>query len=392
MPPTPPSTSPQPRFDAPAASAGAEAVDGAGASAGPPPRGGLAAAVMERLLPIAASGVVPARWVEPRLPPPSARTARTGRLRLEIVSHCWRYAHLLAHQLGSLVRFPPREVDVRMTVYHAAEDAGTVALLAAVGEHDVPGVTWDWRTLPRRSLMRRAIGRDHAARVTEADWVWFTDCDVLFREDCLDRLAAAVQGRRDALIFPRVEQVTPLLPDDHPMVGAAGTGGGGGEGGDGGEGGEGGEEAGEGERTGAGAAAGPALPEDVDPGLFAPRERDRATGPLQITHGDVARAVGYCHALAHYQRPAATWQKAREDRAFRWLLRTQGTPVDVPGVHRIRHAAKGRYRGGVWSTSRGAVRQMQERLGGGGGASSGSTGRGAGGEDGGEARRGVNRR
>jgi len=156
---------------------------------------------------------------------------------------------------------------------------------------------------------------------------------VRFREGCLDGLAAAVQGRRDALVFPRVEHVTPLLPDDHPLVAA-----------------------------GRGASD---LPDDVDPSLFTARERDRATGPLQVTHGDVARAVGYCHALRHYQRPAESWRKAREDRAFRWLLRTRGTPVDVPGVHRIRHAAKGRYRAGPWSASRRAMRRMQDRLGGG---------------------------
>jgi hypothetical protein len=84
---------------------------------------------------------------------------------------------------------------------------------------------------------------------------------------------------------------------------------------------------------------------DIDDIHFRPREPGRATGPLQITHGDVARACGYCEQLAVYQKPVAHFAKAHEDRAFRWLLRTQGEPVDVPGVYRIRHLSKGRYQG-----------------------------------------------
>ena len=64
----------------------------------------------------------------------------------------------------------------------------------------------------------------------------------------------------------------------------------------------------------------------------------------------MARAVGYCSGLSHYQQPAASWCKAYEDRAFRWLLGTQGVPVDIPGVYRIRHIAKGRYTGGAVET------------------------------------------
>lgn len=285
-----------------------------------------------RWLRLAAGGLVPARWYEPGLPPESERAARTGRLDLEIVSHCWRYAHLLAHQLSSLVRFPPRDGDVRMSVYHAIEDEATTRMLAHFGRLDVPGVTWDWRARPRETLFRRAIGRNEAALATEADWVWFTDCDVIFGPGCLDGLFSAVQGRRDALVYPETERCTSLLPDDHPLV-----------------------DAGRGEpRT---------LELDLDDPLFVSRQRTRATGPLQIAHGDVARAIGYCGALRHYQRPSPTWCKAWEDRAFRWLLRTPGTPLDVPGVSRIRHQTKGRYTGSrLNAESRGLVRRLALRV------------------------------
>src|SRR5690554_1584678 len=76
-----------------------------------------------------AGGALPARWFERGLPPVDARAARTGRLSLEVVSHCWNYAHLLVYQLSSLVLNPPRELDVTMTVFHAVEDERTVRLL-----------------------------------------------------------------------------------------------------------------------------------------------------------------------------------------------------------------------------------------------------------------------
>lgn len=274
----------------------------------------------------AASGWVPARWFNRALPPVPARAARTGRLQIEIVSHCWRYAHLLAYQLSSLVLFPPRDVDVTMTVFHAPEDGQTAELLAFFGAIEVPHLRWNWQPLPPPRLFRRAIGRNQAALASRADWVWFTDCDLMFRAGCLDALGAALQGRRDALVHPRTERVTDLLTEDDPRL-----------------------------RRDA-----PALV-DIDDTHFTPREPGRATGPLQITHGDVARALGYCAPIAYYQQPAAAWCKAHEDRAHRWLLESRGTPLDIPGVYRIRHIFKGRYaEGSAVSRVRSGLRQRQD--------------------------------
>jgi len=276
---------------------------------------------------VAASGWVPARWFNRALPPVDQRAARTGRLHVEVVSHCWRYSHLLAYQLSSLVTFPPRDVDVTMTVYHAAEDDRTVDLLHFFGAIDVPNVQWNWQVLPPQRLFRRAIGRNLAALASRADWVWFTDCDLLFRAGCLDALGAALQGRRDALVFPSVERVTDLLTEDDPMLGHDA----------------------------------PAVV-DIDDTAFTAKHPTRATGPLQITHGDVARALGYCAPIAHYQQPAERWCKAHEDRAHRWLLESQGVPIDVPGVYRIRHLFKGRYaQGSTVSRVRTQLRQRQDQ-------------------------------
>jgi hypothetical protein len=260
----------------------------------------------------AASGLVPASWFLPDLLPEQERAAKTGKLSLEIVSHCWNYAHLLVYQLNSLVLHPPLDLSVMMTVFYCDDDQTTARLLDRFNKIVVPGIRWNWQPLPRNALMRRAIGRNRAALNTTADWVWFTDCDLLFHDGCLTGLAEQLQGRRDALVYPRQEHCTALLPPTHALL-----------------------------------QADPANEQinDIATGDFTPRERGRATGPLQIVHGDVARAHGYCDSLAFYQRPAQTWCKAHEDRALRWLLRTRGTALEIPGVYRIRHADKGRYTG-----------------------------------------------
>lgn len=176
--------------------------------------------------------------------------------------------------------------------------------------------------------MRRCIGRNQAALATEADWVWFTDCDLVFGEGCLDALAEKLQGRTDALVYPQVEHCTSLLADDDA-------------------------------RLAQGAAE---LELASTPAEFKARTVSRATGPLQIAHGDVSRAVGYCDAIQAYKAGADHWRKCYEDRTYRWLLGTQGVPLDIPGVQRIRHISKGRYRaGGRMAALRQRIRQTKDR-------------------------------
>lgn len=279
---------------------------------------------------IAVGSRLPATWFENRLPVRNARSKKTGRLKIEVVSHCWQYSHMLLYQLSSLVRYPPAQCDVIMTVYYSPEDTETVALLHFFAEQSVPGVRWNWRPFHRYALFRRAIGRNHAAKNTNADWIWFTDCDLIFHQGCLDGLTQLLQDRQDALVYPREERTTPLLTADDPLL-----------------------------------ATGEQVLEvrDIQPEQFEAHLRTRATGPLQITHGDVARACGYCESIKVYQKPASRWSKAHEDRAFRWLLETQGLPLDVPGVYRIRHIEKGRYNPDSASSAiRQKTREVQSAL------------------------------
>ncbi|MFK7891912.1 MAG: glycosyltransferase family 2 protein [Granulosicoccus sp.] len=260
-----------------------------------------------------ASSPLPARWFYAPVLPQERRASKSGRLSIEIVSHCWQYSRLLSYQLGSLVNHPVQDADVTMTVFYSEEDTVTSELLAMVGELSVPNVCWNWQRMPKEHLFRRAIGRNQAALQSTADWVWFTDCDVVFQQGCIDALNAALQARQDALVFPCVEQRTDIYTDND-LVSQNAL-----------------------EKT--------ELLQASDD-LFISKPVTRATGPLQITHGDVSRNNGYCRDVDFYQLPAEHFQKATEDRVFRWLVGTQGTPIDVPGVCRIQHVNKGRYQQG----------------------------------------------
>ena len=279
----------------------------------------------------AASGALPASWFRDVDPANVVRTKRTGGLSLEIVTHCWGYGHFLTYQLSSLVNHRTDKLDITMTVYHAPEDASVLRVLRFFEGIDVPGVSWCWRPLPEEQLFRRSIGRNLAARATRADWVWFTDADIVFYENCLSTLAEVLQGRDDALVHPRTILGTSLLPEDHEIL-----------------------------RQGRIASA----VRDIPIEEFRPYNgiHDKAKGPFQITHGDVARALGYCESIGLYQRPAPRWRKTYEDRAFRWLLGTDGTALDIPGVCQIRHAVKGRYRkGSATARLRSFIRTSRDR-------------------------------
>lgn len=278
------------------------------------------------LMKYAVSGLVPIRRFYPRLEGRPA--SREGRLCIEIVSHCWGYAYLQEYQLSSLVLAPPVTVDVVMTVYFSREDKETLRLLEFFASQSVANVTWQFRALPKELLFRRSIGRNHAALHSGADWVWFTDCDVIFGPGSLDTLGRVLQSHQAPLVFPRYQGVTSLLQDDQIRDGKNGS---------------------------------PSV-RSIPPAVAFFKERVlKATGPLQITHGDIARGLGYCRDIPVYQTPELVWQKCQEDRAFRWLLGTAGHPIDVDGISRIRHLNKGRYTGSAaGSRLRTALRRVQD--------------------------------
>jgi len=268
---------------------------------------------LELFFRFAPKGKVPAKWFLPTIPSQTERTINPKRFTLEIVSHCWKYAHLLDYQLSSLVNYPPTKLNLIVTVFYNSEDADTVTTLDFFAKQTVNNITWNWQELPKEKLFRRSIGRNQAALNTRADWVWFTDCDLVFHKQCLDTLAEELKGRNEVLLFPLQERITTLLAETDPILMKG------------------------------------AKPQvlDIDTSSFHAVDITRATGPMQITHGTVARSCGYCNNIRIYQKPATHWCKAYEDRAFRWLLRSPGVGINIPGVYRIQHAFKGRCKEGT---------------------------------------------
>lgn len=258
-----------------------------------------------------ASGLVPARWLYRDAALPENIRGHEGEISLEIVSHCWQYSHLLTYQLSSLVNYPPKNMHITMTVYYSLEDAHTIKTLKHFEQIDIPNVQWNWKTLPKESLFRRSIGRNLSALETLTDWIWFTDCDVIFHEGCFDTLHEQLQNNTHALIFPLEENRTVPLAKDHALFNVQDK---------------------------------PISVNDIDTDNFITTDITRATGPLQITHGDVARKLGYCKMVSIYQKPAQSWCKALEDRVFRWVLGTQGVGMPIKSVYRIQHEFKGRYK------------------------------------------------
>ncbi len=255
--------------------------------------------------------VVPASWYAKKPPATRELSLPKHTPHLEIVSHCWQYAHLAVYQFSSLVRHPPTELTVTHTLFHADSDQQTTKLAADFAAIDTPNVTWRSIALPKADLFRRAIGRNQAAKSTSADWVWFADCDLIFDRNCLDSLAVHLKSKQAGLLFPSQERITELLPPDHPWVTQS---------------------------------LEQPLPVDVDTNQFHHNDITKAKGAFQIVHGDVARTMGYCDGLALYQQPDTRWRKTYEDTVFRNLLGHEGVPVPIDNLLRIRHSAKGRYK------------------------------------------------
>jgi hypothetical protein len=271
--------------------------------------------------------ILPASWFRAKLPTQSVRKAVDGFFQLEIVSHCWGYSNMLTYQLSSFVNYPPTKCAITVTVFYAKEDVKSQAVLDFFTNINVANVTWNFKALSKGKLFRRGIGRNLAALNTSADWLWFTDCDIIFHEKCLDSLAEQLQHKQETLYYPRQERTTEMLTQDDPMLRQNSE---------------------------------PQLV-DIDAEGFSLHSRDKAKGAFQIVHGDVARAIGYCKNLRIFQTEDDRWRKTYEDTAFKWLIASEGIPLDIEGVFQIRHVQKGRYtKDSSVSRVRSKIRRLQE--------------------------------
>lgn len=240
-------------------------------------------------------------------------------LAIQTVSHCYRYPRLLVRRLSAAMLYPPVACRVECVVFFTAADSFVNRVIAHFAALDWPAnVTLRPWPIGTPHLLRRAIGRNMAAKLTTADLVIFDDIDYLYGPGCLDAIAAATAPRITAgepLFFPRVVQVSA----DH-------------------------------ERGDAVIFSTPFDPPAVV-GLppadhFAPKRMNRAVGGCQWVAGDVARR-GYLPNSQRYQKPQERWRRTHEDRVYRASLGGRGTPLDIPGVYRIRHSKRGRFNVGV---------------------------------------------
>lgn len=231
-------------------------------------------------------------------------------MRIEIVTHCYRYPSLLRFQLSSLVLWPPTDVEITSTVFYTSLDSSTSAVLEWFSRHDVSGVKWNWREQPVRELCRRSIGRNLAALDSEADWVWFCDADHWFMEECW-KAFNKIDVADAPLIFPRIVNKHRSHELGDACVKRAAD------------------------------VAGLLI---ADPAEFAPTTMGRAIGGIQIVQGDFCRTHGYLRDSKRAQKPMPEeiWVSTREDWWFRKQLGTRGVPVDLPAVYRIRHSQAGR--------------------------------------------------
>lgn len=228
---------------------------------------------------------------------------------IEVVVHCWRYSRALSWQYRSIYEnywslemMGAIPVDsVRLTVCCAP-------IQFDIATHElIDGIAIKQIVQPKSELFNRAIGRNIAARESTADWVWFADADYFFGPDALRVLAETDPGD-GKLFFPRMV----LTHHTHAM----------------------------GDKY---LESGWGL---FNSEHFFPRTMHKAIGGIQIVPGHVAREHGYCD-WPKMQRPVEgdLMADTRSDRAFRASLGTYGTPLDLPGVFRIRHSTSGLNRG-----------------------------------------------
>lgn len=239
-------------------------------------------------------------------------------VQIETVAHAYRYERALTFHLSALVANPPTACTVRAIIYHSADDRPVVDALEFFSRVKRPSfplaVQFDFRPLPEPQLLRRAIGRDAAARTTTADFILFADVDYLFGDGALDAIAEQLsQANRSGPVICYPRHV--LQSIDH--------------------------ERGDAEL----ARVDPENPQliEIEPSRYEVARLPRVIGGCQWIPGSLGREKGYLPPGHRLLRPADEWKRTFCDRAAVRHWNVPVVSVDVPNVIRIRHSRRGRF-------------------------------------------------
>ncbi len=244
----------------------------------------------------------------------SVELPKTPTMKIEVVAHCWRYWRLLTYQAGGFVADPPPDgLEVVYRLFMTREDVDTVRRVEILQSLKWPAnVTFQVTPLPAPQLFRRAIGRNIAALESQADVVWFTDCDYIISSRSLTDLSAAMQSCQHSFVFP--EEVLEYPHEESKRLIEA-----------------------------ANEWQAPSrirLPPEMKK-----RRYRRAIGGIQIVKGDLCREHGYLNRSTRWQKPQECWQRCFDDVAFRKQLAEVGITghgVPISQVVRLMHAKRDR--------------------------------------------------
>lgn len=237
---------------------------------------------------------------------------------IEIITHAYAVAlpqfavHLRA-QISSLILHSPT-VPVKFTVCCTKDDEAVWAVINDLGPLRIQGDQRRLRavTMPPENLFRRAIGRNAAALATEADLVWFADCDYVFGVGCLDALWLRYYDPEfpAAMYWPKtvLSHRSHAAGDDYWQQNLNAR-----------------------------------VTIDIDPNDFAPQQFKKAIGGVQIVPGDFARQHGYLNEQQKWQTSVPTdkpFRDFRDDVRYRKYCAARGgvAGIDLPNLYRLRHS------------------------------------------------------
>lgn len=250
-------------------------------------------------------------------------------MKIEVVTHCWAVEHplfaaALRFHLTSMLAYSrkdKREADVQATICFSTDDALVRRVIREFAFPSKFRLNPIALSVPR--MTRRCIGRNVAAKQTDADIVWFCDADHVFSTGIFDQLATKEwpadeakdegSGVPASMIFPQ----DILIHKDHQtgdevLKSIAGFG-----------------------------IENISLPRLLPPQDFIPKHYHRAIGGVQIVKGDLAREIGYLDGNENWQQPNpdGVLRSFRDDIAYRKACLKHGPiiPVQLLTVYRLRH-------------------------------------------------------